>query len=201
MIDWDKLMEIIFKVGGLAGLASFVWLLIKDLIKFCRKPKLEITFERDRDLRTFQFQDNSGWVRKCATLHVRNKGNQTAKRCVANLRITRRPTETVNIEDQYALHWADIDYSARTSGAQPIDLGSELIRLDVVFTQQSQGLSGCWVAIPFALCGNLGRNQAYLPPGEYEVEIEVNCENGKGHGAKFNIVSPAAWDGLDMAAL
>ena len=183
-------MEIIFKVGGLAGLASFVWLLIKDLIKFCRKPKLEITFERNRDLRTFQFQDNTGWVRKCATLHVRNKGNQTAKRCVANLRITRRPTETVNIEDQYALHWADIDYSARTSGAQPIDLGSELIRLDVVFTQQSQGLSGC-----------LGRHQAYLPPGEYEVEVEVNCENGKGHRAKFSIVSPAAWDGLDMAAL
>ena len=179
---------------------SFFWLLIKDLIALYKKPRLELTFEKPRDLRTFQFQD-TGWIRKFATLHVRNKRNQTAKRCVANLKITRRPTQSANAEDQYALHWAGIDYTALTSGAQPIDLGPELIRLDVLFTQQNQGLVGCWIAVPFALCGSLTNNQAYLPPGEYEAEIEVRCENGKGHRANFRIISPTAWDGLDMQIL
>lgn len=200
MIDWDKLMEIIFKVGGLAGLASFVWLLIKDISNFCKKPKLELTFEKTRDLRTFQFRD-TGWVRKFATLHVQNIRNETAKRCVANLKIIRRPSQATNLEDQYALHWADVDYTARTTGAQPIDLGSELIRLDVLFTQQDQNTGGCWVAVPFALSGSLTNNQAYLPPGEYEVQIEITCENGKGDKAKFKILSPTAWDGLDMQVM
>jgi len=193
-------MDVIFKTGGLAGLASFFWLLIRDLIAFYKKPRLELTFEKTRDLRTFQFQD-TGWVRKFATLHVRNKRNQTAKRCVANLKITRRPAQSTNIEDQYALHWAGVGYTALTTGAQPIDLGPELIRLDVLFTQQGQGSSGCWVAVPFALSGSLGNNQAYLPPGEYEAEIEVRCENGKGHRERFRITSPTTWDDLDMQIL
>ena len=200
MIDWTKFMDIVFKVGGLAGLASFIWLLIKDLIAFYKKPRLGLTFEKGRDLRTFQFQD-TGWVRKFATLHVRNKSNQTAKRCVANLKITRRPPQATNIEDQYALHWAGVEYTALTTGAQPIDLGPELIRLDVLFTEQGQSLSGCWIAVPFALSGSITNNQAYLPPGEYEAQIEVRCENGKGHKAKFKIVSPSAWDGLGMEIL
>lgn len=181
-------------------MASFFWLLIKDLIAFYKKPRLELSFEKPRDLRTFRFRD-TGWVRKFATLHVRNTRSQTAKRCVANLKITRRSAQSTNIEDQYALHWADVDYTARTTGAQPIDLGPELIRLDVLFTQQGQGLSGCWIAVPFALSGSLDNNQAYLSPGDYDAEIEVRCENGKGQKAKFRIISPTAWDDLDMQIL
>jgi hypothetical protein len=200
MIDWSKFIEIIFKVGGLAGLASFFWLLTRDLVSFCKKPRLELTFEKTRDLRTFQFQD-TGWVRKFATLHVRNKRNQTAMRCVANLQIIRRPPQVTNLEDQYALHWAGVDYTALTTGAQPIDLGAELIRLDVLFTQQGQNTSGCWIAVPFTLSGSLTNNQAYLPPGEYKVQIKITCENGKGDKARFKIISPAVWDGLDMQTL
>jgi len=200
MIDGNKLMEIIFKVGSLAGLLSFLWLITKDIIKFYRAPRLVFTFDKKIDLRTFQFQDN-GWVRKFATLHVRNTRNKTAKRCVANLKITKKSSECTHLECQYALHWAGIDYSTHTTGAQPIDLGSELIRLDVVFTQQGQGINGCWIAIPFTLSGDIGRNQAYLPPGEYEAEIDVKCENGKGHKANFKIISPTSWDKLEMEAL
>lgn len=200
MTDWSKLMEIVFKVGGLAGLASFVWLLIKDLTNFCKKPRLELTFVKTRDLRTFQFRD-TGWVRKFATLNVRNKRNQTANRCVANLKILRRPTQATILEDQFSLHWAGVDYTALTTGAQPIDIGSELVRLDVLFTQQGQNASGCWIAVPFALSGSLTANQAYLPPGEYEAQIKITCENGKGDRAKFKIISPTVWDGLDMQLL
>lgn len=48
MIDWD-----IFKIGGLAGLASFIWLLIKDTVKWYRKPRLQIVFQKDKDLKIY----------------------------------------------------------------------------------------------------------------------------------------------------
>lgn len=196
MINW----EILFNIGGLAGLASFVWLLTKDLIKFCQKPKLQITFKKDRDLRTFVYQD-SGWVRKFANLHIKNDGKDTAKRCVAILRILKKPQDATNVEDAYALHWADVDYTAKTTGAEPVDIGPELKRLDVVFTHKGQEMTGCWVSMPLALSGTLWRNQAHLPPGDYEVEIEVKCENGKGNKAKFKILSPHTWEGLDFKIL
>jgi len=197
MSDLNKVYDAVFKIGSLAGLASFFWLAIKDMIDFCRKPRLEITFKKDLDLRTFTFQD-TGWKRKFATLHVKNKRNMTAKRCVAVLKIVGKPPESDNIENQYALHWAGVDYSTLTTGAQPIDLGPEPIRLDVLFTQEGQTINGSWIAVPFALSGNLLHNQAHLVPGEYEVEIAVTCENGSGDKAKFKIRSPISWNELDM---
>jgi len=192
-INWDML----FKIGGLAGLASFIWLLIKDLVRFYQKPNLQITFRKDRDLRTFFFEDTK-WTRKFANLHIRNNGKDTAKRCVAILRILKKPQDATNIEDEYALHWAGVSYSFQTTGAEPVDVGPEPRRLDVVFTDQGQNMSGCWVAMPFALSGSLRKNQAYFPPGEYEAEIEVKCENGKGDKSKFKIVSPNNWENLDF---
>ena len=41
-------------------------------------------------------------------------------------------------------------------------------------------------------------NQAYLPPGEYEVEIIITCENGKGDKRRYKILSPQRWDELNM---
>ncbi|MDO9530405.1 MAG: hypothetical protein Q7J27_14775 [Syntrophales bacterium] len=80
--NWD----ILFKIGGLAGLASFIWLLIKDFMKFYKKPKIKIAFSKDTDLRTWTFED-TGWVRKFATLNIKNNGKHTAKRCVAVMSI------------------------------------------------------------------------------------------------------------------
>lgn len=192
-INWD----ILFKIGGLAGLVSLIWLLIKDLIRFHQRPKLQVTFKKDRDLNTFFFEDTK-WLRKFANLHIKNNGRDTAKRCVAILRILKKPQGATNIEDEYALHWAGVSYTLQTTGAEPVDIGPEPRRLDVVFTHKGQKINGCWIAMPLALSGSLRRNQAYLIPGEYEVEIEVRCENGKGDKAKFKIISPRKWENLDF---
>lgn len=194
--NWD----ILFKIGGLAGLASFIWLLTKDLVRFYQKPKLQITFKRNRDLRTFFFEDRK-WTRKFANLHIKNNGRDTAKRCVAILRIFKKPHDATNIEDEYALHWAGVEYTAQTTGAEPVDIGPEPRRLDIVFTHQGQNINGCWIAMPLALSGSLRKNQAYLLPGKYEVDIEVSCENGKGDKAKFEITSPDNWEDLDFNKL
>ena len=195
--NWD----ILFKIGGLAGLASFIWLILKDGIKFFNRPKLQITFRKDRGLRTWSYEDTK-WIRKAVTLQIKNNRKDTAKRCVGVLRILNKPQDATNIEDEYPLHWAGVPYTAlTTSGAEPVDIGPEPRRLDVVFTDQGQPHNGCWLAIPLALSGSLKRNQAYLLPGEYKVEIEVKCENGKGDKAKFKIISPQNWEDLGFNKL
>ena len=171
-------------------MASFIWLLTKDLVRLYQKPKLQITFKRNRDLRTFFFEDTK-WTRKFANLHIKNNGRDTAKRCVAILRIFKKPHDATNIEDEYA----------KTTGAEPVDIGPESRRLDIVFTHQGQNINGCWIAIPLALAGSLRKNQAYLLPGKYEVDIEVRCENGKGDKAKFEITSPDNWEDLNFNKL
>lgn len=188
--------EIVF-IGSLAGLTSFIYLLTKDIARYFRQPRLKITFSRDLDLRTFTFPDRN-WVRKFPNLHIRNTGRMTASRCVAILRILRKPENAINLEPEYSLHWAGVDYTLQTTGAEPVDIGPEPRRLDVVFTHEGQSLMGCWIAMPIALSGILVMNQAYLPPGEYYVEIQVRCENGKGDKAKFKIASPEIWAMLDM---
>jgi hypothetical protein len=64
-------------------------------------------------------------------------------------------------------------------------------------------MPGCWVAIGYALQGNIGANQFYLPPGNYEVEIDIKCENKLSLGDKkrFEIVSPSTWNQLNITAL
>ena len=113
----------------------------------------------------------------------------------------KKPKVATNIEDEYAIHWAGVGYTAQTTGAEPVDIGPETRRLDVVFTHAGQNINGCWIAMPLALSGSLRRNQAYLPPDEYEVEIKVKCENGKGDKAKFKITSPKNWEDLDFDKL
>lgn len=192
--------NIFFKIGGLAGLASFIWLLIKDLIKFYRKPRMQITFSKDTGLWSWYFED-TGWRRKFATLNIKNNGKDTAKRCVAVMTILKKPGGAINVEDEYALHWAGVDYTSQTTGAEPVDIGPEPRRLDVAFTQQGQQMKGCWVAMPLALLGSLRRNQAYLLPGDYEVEIRIGCENGKGDKKKFKVTSPDNWEDLNLDIL
>jgi hypothetical protein len=185
----------------LAGLASFIWLAVKDLAKLWRKPKLSITFKSDRDLRVVKYEAE-GWSRKFVTLHVQNNGKETAQRCIALMNIGKKPLVPNIIEDQYPLHWASRSLTNLTTGAEPIDIGrSELARLDVLFTQAGQAVPGCWVAVPFALSGNLGVNQMYLLPGEYEFEVVVSCEDGRRSRSKFKLVSPSKWDELHVHQL
>ena len=199
--SWGLNWQSLFRVGGLAALASFSWLLIKDIINFFRRPRLTIIFRGEMDLRTWTYR-GSGTQRKAATLNIKNKRNVTAKRCVAILKILKKPVEAEHLEEEYSLHWAGTDYnSALSTGADPVDIGAESRRLDVVITQNGQNIDGSWIAVPLALSGSLEKNQAYLPPGEYGVSIKVACENGKGATGKFKIISPTDWEDLNFLKL
>ena len=70
-------------------------------------------------------------------IHVKNNGTTIAKRCVAKLKIIEAPHSITHLDEneEYKLHWADIDYSYRTDEPEPIDIGSERRRLDVFFSQ------------------------------------------------------------------
>ena len=161
---------------------------------------MQITFSKDTGLWSWYFED-TGWRRKFATLNIKNNGKDTAKRCVAVMTILKKPRDADNVEDKYTLHWAEVGYTTRTTGAEPVDIGPEPARLDVAFTQQGQPIKGCWIAMPLALLGSLRRNQAYLLPGGYEVEIRIGCENGKGDKKKFKVTSPDNWEDLDFDIL
>lgn len=192
-MDW----EIVFNIVSLTGLVSLIWLISKDISKFKNRPRLKITeFEKERDLRIYHFP-NAGFFRKFANLHVKNNGKTTAKRCVAILNFIEKPADIKYLEREYALHWADVDYSLKSTGAEPVDIGSEPRRLDVAFTPEDSK-KGSWVAIPIALTAPKGALQAFLPPGEYLIEIKVSCENGGGDSKRFKIVSPNKWDELDF---
>ena len=191
--------EIIFKIGGLAGLISIVWLIIRDIIAFLKRPKLNILpFDPTKDLRIFNYYD-TGWIRKSANLYIENGKTKTAINSLAILKVTSHPSNVVHLERQYHLHWADVDYSMRTIEPQLVNIGRGQRRLDVVFSQKDQQIPGCWIAIPLALSQvHLRQNQAYLPPGEYEVEVAIICENGRGDKRKYKIVSPEEWLNLSI---
>ncbi|HUU40121.1 MAG TPA: hypothetical protein VMW42_04190 [Desulfatiglandales bacterium] len=196
--NWGLNWQSLFRVGGLAGLAAFLWLLIKDIFNFFRRPRLKIIFRGEMDLRTWTYRD-SGKQRKTATLNIKNKRNVTARRCVAVLKILEKPNGAEHLEEEYPLHWAGTDAnSASSTGSDPVDIGLEMRRLDVAFTQRGQDLDGSWIAVPLSLSGSLERNQAYLPPGVYKVLIKVACENGKGAKGKFKIISPSDWNSLSF---
>jgi len=191
-LDWEN----IFRFGSMAGL----YLLIKDMIHIYNRPKLIITFDKERDLRIWNFKDTK-WIRKFANLHIKNIGKYTATRCVAIMKVLKKPNNAINIQDEYSLHWADLEYTLATASEQTTDIGRHQRRLDVVFTQREQSIEGAWVSMGLALSGDLDRNQAYFPPGEYEVEIEVTCESGSGDRKMFRITSPNQWEDLFMEPL
>ncbi len=195
-------MEVIFKIGGLAGLISVLWLLVKETVTFLRRPRLELlTFDSTKDLRVFKYRD-TGWVRKFANVHIQNSKVKVAMNCVATLSVVSAPPNVVHLERQYYLHWGDVEHSYRTTEPQPINLGRGQRRLDVVFTQENQKLPGCWITVPLALSqASPGQNQAYLPPGEYEVEIVISSDNGRGDKGRYRITSPTLWSSLDMAEM
>lgn len=192
--------DIMLKIGSLSGLISVLWLVLKDINKWHKKPKLKIEFDESVDVKEYNFVD-TGWHRKFFNLRVRNTAKETAKRCVAVLTILEKPENATNIESSYTLHWAGVDYSLQTTGAEPIDLGFEIRRLDVVFTDENINNKGCFAAIPIALSLPQNAGQAFLPEGEYVIEVSVNCENGKGDKMKFKIISPKTWNELKVSVI
>ncbi len=195
-INWNQIFSIVLNIGGFAGLFSFIYIIIKDFRKVLSKPKIIIhSIDKEKDLKIWTI---NGQTRKVANLHVYSKGQKSSERCVAKLEILKKPSEVKHLDRSYILHWADIDYSFRTTEAQPINLGFYDRRLDLVFTQKNINNEGSWIAIPLALMDPLRANQAYLPPGKYIFRITIFSDNGKKCIKKYKIKSPHKWDDLDI---
>lgn len=122
--------------GVAAGYLSFFRLLFGDLLNWRKKPRLAIEFDPEQDLRQRSLFDKRRLLRiqKVVTVHVRNKRRMPPLRCVAILSPVSVPQGVTLAEKEWVLHWADTDYTSRSNVAEPVDIGPERRRLDVVFT-------------------------------------------------------------------
>lgn len=180
---------VVSSLGALLGGSA----LIIYLVEFFRRPRLRITqgpYAQNWNI------GNVG-LRRFVNLEVRTTNRGTARRCVARAIIVEHPQNVAHIVDEYALHWADVPYSGRSTGSEPIDIGIAVQRLDVAFTLPNQ-TGQAWLAVPLALTAPNVATQFVLPEGEYVMRIEVSCENGRGDSKTIRLISPNNW--LDLNA-
>ena len=197
LYDWKNVLAL---AGVVAGYLSFIRLLLGDIRDWRKKPRLRIEFNPKEDLREWDLL-GAHRKQKVATVHVRNERGIPALRCVAVLKLISSPPGATMEEKEFVLHWADTNYTAHTNTAEPVEIGFERRRLDVVFAvlfEEQASPMGAWVAIPIALSMPASATQAYLQPGEYLFRLIVKCANGKGASKDFWISSPATWTGLSM---
>ncbi len=170
------------------------------IIQILFKPKLKIlAFDRERDINIYT-HPKGDWIRKFVNLHIEYRPTKPAEVCYAILRLIKKPRGTKQLANIYYIHWADVPYSYVSRSPEPINIFRGEARLDVAFTHKRQRLKGCWLAIPLALSHPF-RNQAFLPPGEYEIEIEICSATAKGDKKKYRLTSPKKWEGLNMEEL
>lgn len=214
-------------VAGLAAFAALLWIIGTSIKRYLDRPNLKIELDPQWKSKLMKYVGTE-IVGKVSGLFVRNDGKILARRCIATLKVLEKPIEAKNLDNEHNLHWADVDYSLKTNEPETIDIGSEPRRFDVAFTPkhefkideelpanagptsptpppplisekfQETPSKGSWIAIPIALSVPSEANQAYLPPGNYKVEISVKCENGLGDTKIFNIKSPENWNELDI---
>lgn len=202
MLDIDSNGFIFTLVGSVIVISTACRVFGKDILDYLNQPRLKIEkIDKSRDLKIFPAIGPYGYERKFANLHIKNIGQKTAKRCIATFKILERVpgVQCIDTKILTVLHWADGDISEITSKSEPVEIGPEGRRLDIAFTDRDQHFEGCWVAIPFTLSGNIQMNYAYMPPGEYKIQIEVSCENGKGDKMVLKLTSPQKWQDIDMA--
>lgn len=179
-------------LGAVAGvLASLRWF-INDVRNFTNKPKLVIS--EGPSLRNWHFIGTTQ-VRRFVNFEVASKKGRTARRCVAKAIIIQHPANITHLEKEYTLHWADVPYSTLSTGAEPVDIGLEPRRLDIVFTVPNQS-GKSWLAMPLALTAPGSVPQATLPQGEYILKVLVSCENGSGDAKTIKLISPDNWQDL-----
>jgi len=186
-IDWASI------VAAIPGLGALVALVVKD----ARKPRLRIS-EGPYPYMCRFLGTNVMW--RFITLDVIADKGRSASRCVAKASILSHPPSVTNLRREYAIHWADIPYSGRSTSAEPVDIWNVPQRLDVVFTTpNTSGQS--MLAIPTALHSAMKYStsvpEAVLPQGQYILKVEVSCENGKGDTKVIRLTSPQQWQGLE----
>ena len=192
-MDWSSFVDL----GGLAGFAALAWQAASTVRERRERAELQVRpLDAKRDLAVWQV-DNTPLKQKVFTLEVVNVGHRTANRCIARLNILQVPVGASVRDTSHPLHWAGTDYTTLDTGANPVDIGSEHRRLDVVFTR-STGHVGCWIATPLALSDINGAPQNHLPPGSYEAEVVLSCDRGRGCRVGLRIESPTQWSELSV---
>jgi hypothetical protein len=183
-------MPLGFAISILGKAAPSLW-------RLCRRPVLEaLPFDESRDLREWTLVGTISRVQRVFTIEIRNTGFDVAKRCVGLLEINAAGAPDSQMK-LYAVHWADVDYAFRTSGAETVDIGPEGRRLDVAFTYSGQPRDGCWIATPSALVAPLATPD-WLAPGAYDARVIVRAQGALRSLSRFRIHSPAAGSNLSI---
>lgn len=162
------------------------------------RPRIEILpFSPVDNLKIWTFANPPVHQKKFWTLEVRVRGGSTARRCIA-LADVHQVSPKVGNRGTFALHWADIDYKFRTTGADPADIGPEGLRLDVAFSYPAQDAPGCYMATMGAVTAPQLRGEDCLAPGDYVVRIVIRSENAGAVGVTLNLRSAEVWDQLHV---
>jgi hypothetical protein len=189
-------------LGAVTGVLSFIWAVVKLFIDDIRKPQLAM---QQPYTRYWTLAPSTNW--NFVNLEVISKKG-LAIGCEARAIVIQYPPNVTLVKELLhegcGLHWSDIPYSGRSTGAERIDIGPTPQRLDIVFTELTHsGQSN--LALPIALSSMLINNnivpQAILPQGEYIFKIQVSCANGKGDSKTIKITSPNNWQDLNVQLL
>jgi len=197
VMKFGAFFQTVTDIGGISGLI----LGIKYLISYFNQPRIKVlSLDPERDIRIYTYA-RKGWRRKFVNLHVENNKKCPAISAVATLELLSVPPGIQrHFERIYYLHWADVPYSSKSKRPEPVEIYKGEMRLDIAFTCSDQRTPGCWIAIPLALRYPMD-HQAYLPPGEYKIEIDIYCKNGRGAKRSYKIISPDIWEDLNMVEL
>jgi len=191
------ILQIAPYIGSIVILVGVFVGIIRAIYNFLKKPKLEIVDQPT--IRNWQYV-GTRQTRRFFTLEVKNKRKLTAKRCEAVAKVIKGSSNIGHLLNPCPLHWSRKPYSTLSTGADPIEIGATAERLDVAFTVPT--ISGAsWLALSLALSYPGQTGQAMLPQGEYVIEVQVSCENGRGASKKFKLISPQNWQDLDAIKL
>ncbi len=180
--ETNKAIDTIFKflsilALGTVALSFWNWLF---------RPKLLIGLMK---VGVWKYKDK-GWEREVVTVEIKNKRNRKALGAKAVISLLTKPNEAKLLENDRDLHWAGSNYCPSTTSEYTIDIGATPQRLDVFFTHKGITEPGCWLGTSWALSDIPVKDQFYMPPGNYEFELRVVCENGKGQKKRYLFKSP-----------
>lgn len=178
-------------LGAVTGVLAALGWVIYYVVDFIRKPRLIIS--QGPYVQNWAFIGTTN-IWRFVNFEVKSKRG-LAQRCTAIATFIKYPNNVTHLLKEYALHWADVEFSGRTTGAEPIDIGIEQQRLDVVFTVPGHN-GKSFITMPLALSAPGSVPQAELPQGEYVVKVTVYCANGRGDSRIIKLISPGNWKDL-----
>jgi hypothetical protein len=178
-----------------SGWLNFLWKLIEKGIKFQKRPKLILYFDRSETYRVRNVVDQDNVPGFFCHLMVKNNGKEIVRNCYGkvievavrdeNGNFTRHPL----FSNPFVLKWAHED------DFNPRDVENDLPRrLDFCYSIQS---------IPDKLIfftpqkpdGNL----TIYPPGTYSVRVRIYAENTKAVDGYFNINFSGQWNQISIS--